>query len=62
MRFGDRELSRDRALAFLAGYAVSHADTVRLYDLGVTWMAGRVLVAGPSRLIRSLLPISAAWS
>jgi hypothetical protein len=33
MRFGDRELSRDRALAFLASYAVTHTDTVRLYDL-----------------------------
>lgn len=32
MRFGDCQVSRDRALALLAGYAVSHADTVRLYD------------------------------
>lgn len=33
MRLGDCQVSRDRALALLASYAVSHANTVRLYDL-----------------------------
>jgi hypothetical protein len=33
VRLGDCEVDRDRALALLVGYALSRAETVRLYDL-----------------------------